>query len=150
MPGTRLRLTATLRVRKILPHRSQSTRIQCNSHPANWVTLDWDPCPPLFQSKCPFSIRPHEFNMGQNLDLSLLKWKGKKEKDISYIQSPVLSTCSSCAPLQRAAVMVEGRHRLQWQDTSHHKHLEGPDKGEVLHIHHFKSFYSELNPDSVF
>lgn len=88
-------------------------------------------CSLHFQIKCSFFIGSCKFSMGWNPDPSTLpNQKGKK--DTSYIQCPVLSICSSCAPLQRAAVMTEGGHHLQWQDTSHHKHLNRPHKKEVF------------------
>lgn len=58
--------------------------------------------------------------------------RGRKE--VSYTQCLVLSICSSCAPVQRATVMVEGGRHLQWQDMSHRKHLRGPQKAEGVLI----------------
>lgn len=90
----------------------------------------------ILQSKYPLFIGPHQFSLGQNPDLTP-KQKKKGGGGIPYIQRPVLSICSSCAPLQRAAVRVEGGRPLQRQGMSHRTHLEGPH-GEVR----FKSFHS--------
>lgn len=55
-------------------------------------------------------------------DLSFLNLK--KQKDTSYIRSPVLSVCSSCALWRRAAETAAGSPHPQWQGTSRHAHLE--------------------------
>lgn len=73
-------------------------------------------------------LRPHPL-FKATLESSKLRCGGRQ----SYVQNLVLSVCSSCAPLQRAAVAVEGRPPLQWQGRSHHRHLTGPHK-EILNL----------------